>query len=170
MLIPDGATLFELLELAGGDSPAMTRFRMWRDREVLPAILATRGYVLDPGSRPAALASNLSRMPLPPEAGLMLTSIAEDPSPYHVEANAEWWTKDALVNDDDVDDQSNEEAPQFDGMFFRQLRRLQADHNAEALRDFIDDVVLPTLFNAPGFPVPQEAVSAHAAITGVLNI
>lgn len=170
MLIPDGATLFELLELAGGDSTGMARFRMWRDREVMPAIFATGGYVLNPSFRPAALASNLSRMPVPAESGYMLTSIAEDPSPYHVEAHAEWWAKDALVNDDDVDDQASEEAPQFDGMFFRQLRRLQADHNAEALRDFIDDVVLPTLFNAPGFPVPQEAVTAHAAITGVLNI
>lgn len=170
MLIPDGATLFELLELAGGDSTGMARFRMWRDREVMPAIFATGGYVLNPSFRPAALASNLSRMPVPAESGYMLTSIAEDPSPYHVEANAEWWAKDALVNDDDADDQPAPEAPRFDAAFFRELRTLKASPSAEVVRNFIDDVVLPTLFNAPGFPVPQEAVSAHAAITGVLNI
>ena len=103
MRIPDGASLFELLELAGGTSPEMERFRKWRDREVLPAIFATGGFVLNPEFRAGALASNLCRMPIPPETGEMLTAIAACPSPYHVDANERWWAADALVHDSETD-------------------------------------------------------------------
>ncbi|MFN3776777.1 hypothetical protein [Sphingomonas parapaucimobilis] len=170
MRIPDGASLFELLELAGGESPKMERFRKWRDREVLPAIFATGGYVLNPEFRAGALASDLCRMPIPPEAGPLLTSFAEDPSPYRVEANDKWWADDELVFGDETDASAPEDNPCFDAAFFRQLRDLQGNQSAEAVKDFIDGTVLPALFNAPGFSVPREALSAHAAITGALDI
>lgn len=103
MRISDGASLFELLELSGGNSPEMENFRKWRDRIVLPAIFATGGYVLNSEFRDRAVVSDMCRMPLPPEAGAMLTALAADPSPYRTHDNDKWWAADEMVPESDTD-------------------------------------------------------------------
>lgn len=160
MLLSPAANLFELLELAGPASPEMEAFRAWRDRIVLPAIFATGGYIMNPAFKDRATVSDLVRMPIPPEAGDMLSSIAQDPSPIRQEANAEWWANDPFTSDEDEPEEAPLQ-PVRDGAFFRRMRA-NGDHpDVKALNDYIDDVLLPAIYNPQSDPNAAGCSTVH---------
>ncbi|OWK31789.1 hypothetical protein [Sphingomonas mucosissima] len=152
MYISDAAKLFEGLGSTTVTGEEVEAFRTWVNCRVLPAIFATGGYILNPDCAATALVSDMDRMPIPSEAGMMLTAIAQDDSPLrHSEGDAETslddfvdaWQDDLLAGSPEAEDE-----PFYTPGFFRLLREL-GDHPAiRHLNEHVDTVLLPALFNS----------------------
>lgn len=153
MFASDAARLFEAMGSPAVTGDAVDTFRHWVNSKVLPAIFATGGYILNPDFISSAMVSDMDRMPLPAEAGAMLITLAQDPSPYRYAAEDSSYDTafEPLLPDCPLSDCDPETAvrPAYDETFFQRVRAL-GDH--PAVRDLnaqVDAVVLPALFAYP---------------------
>ncbi len=173
MFASDAARLFEAMDSPTVTGEAVDTFRHWVNCKVLPAIFATGGYILNPDCISSAMVSDMDRMPLPAEAGLMLCALTQHPAPIRQGVADEdvaferLWRSCPLVEPDQV----VEEAPSYDESFFQRVRAL-GDHPAvRDLNAHIDAVVLPALFAHPGAIDRLPAILEAAEMDGgILDI
>lgn len=173
MFASDAARLFEAMGSPDVTGEAFDTFRHWVNCKVLPAIFATGGYILNPDCISSAMVSDMDRMPLPAEAGLMLCALAQNPTPIRQGAADEDATFDRLWRSCPLaePEQVAEEAPAYDEGFFQRVRAL-GDHPAvRDLNAHIDAVILPALFAHPGAIDCLPAILKSFSVNGgVLDI
>lgn len=65
-----------------------------------------------------------------------------------------WWERDAFADHGDAE--AAEAGRPFTGLDFRRIRAIHWHPLGEVVNGFIDDVVLPAVFNDAGFTMPLE--------------
>ncbi len=151
MFVSDAAKLFEGLASPAVTGEEVEAFRNWVNCRVLPAIFSTGGYVLNPSCAATALVSDMDQMPIPSEAGAMLTAIAQDDSSLrHSDALSgaaafeDTWADDEVAVEPFAVTEDSSYTPEF----FRLIRELGDRPEFRLLNEDVDTVLLPALFNS----------------------